>query len=89
MYAIRDKKSGMVVGRVTAGDLELVPEYIIVLTNGNDEQEVERKYSEAEAIAFARDFPHDKHDWVEIRFYTDDIDDEDGECFDYDTIDFE
>ena len=67
--------------------------YYVTLVDRDFETVVLKTTNKTEAIARARDeqyyIERDKRkDYVEIRKYVEDIEDEDCTCFDYDTIGF-
>lgn len=75
--------------RAIREDEQLPRIYRIYVMNGQDESEDRKTANKKEAIRLAQALTkyHDKKD-IEIRIYSEDIDDEECECFDYDTIDF-
>ena len=67
--------------------------YYVTLVDRDFETVILKTTNKSEAIAWAKDekyyIERDKRkDYVEIRKYVEDIEDEDCTCFDYDTIDF-
>lgn len=67
--------------------------YYVTLIHGWDETVILKTDDKVQAIKRAQDeryyIERDKRtDYVEIRMYTDDIESDDCECFDYNTLDF-
>jgi len=75
--------------RAIREDEQLPRIYRVYVMSGQDESEDWRTVNRREAIRRAQELTkyHDKED-IEIRLYSEDIDNEECECFDYDTIDF-
>lgn len=75
--------------RAIREDEQLPRIYRVYVMHGADESEDMKTANRKEAIRWAQRITkyHDKKD-IEIRIYSEDIDDEECECFDYDTIDF-